>query len=133
MPQEPDVNRQIVLAQRPQGLPDKNTLRLDRIDLPVAANGEMLLRTKYLSLDPYMRGRMNDAKSYAEPVKIDEVMTGQVVAEVMTSDVKGFEPGDHVLAGSGWQDYAVSDGREVLNLGQSPKNPSWSLGISPSR
>jgi len=89
----------------------------------------MLLRTEYLSLDPYMRGRMNDAKSYAEPVGLDEVMTGQVVAEVMSSTVDGFEAGDRVLAGSGWQDYALSDGEGVLNLGKNPKNPSWSLGI----
>jgi len=89
----------------------------------------MLLRTEYLSLDPYMRGRMNDAKSYATPVQIGEVMTGQVVAEVISSDVSGFEVGDLVLSGSGWQDYAVSDGSEVLNLGKSPDNPGWSLGI----
>lgn len=89
----------------------------------------MLVRTNYLSLDPYMRGRMNDAKSYAEPVKIDEVMTGQVVAEVINSNIDGFSPGDHVLTGSGWQDYALSDGKEVLNLGKNPANPSWSLGI----
>ena len=89
----------------------------------------MLLRTVYLSLDPYMRGRMNDSKSYAAPVGIGEVMTGQVVAEVVSSSVDGFSVGDHVLHGSGWQDYAVSDGTGVMNLGKSPENPSWSLGI----
>lgn len=129
MTQTEKVNRQIVLAERPKGLPDNNTLRLDSTDVPVPNDNEMLLRTVYLSLDPYMRGRMNDAKSYAEPVKIDEVMTAQVVAEVITSNIDGFAVGDYVLSGSGWQDYAVSDGREVLNLGKSPKNPSWSLGI----
>lgn len=129
MPQTSDINRRIVLAERPVGLPDENTLRLEEVEIPVAGEGEMLLRTVYLSLDPYMRGRMNDAKSYAEPVKIDEVMTGQVVAEVITSNLTGFNPGDYVLSGSGWQDYFVSDGTEVLNLGQDPQNPSWSLGI----
>lgn len=129
MPQSSSVNRQLVLNERPNGLPDSNTLRLKESDIPVAGSGEMLLRTNYLSLDPYMRGRMNDAKSYAEPVQIGEVMTGQVVAEVISSDVAGFTAGDTVLSGSGWQDYAVSDGAEVINLGKTPDNPSWSLGI----
>ena len=114
--QTTERNRRIVLAQRPNGLPDDNTLRLEDASVPEPASGEVLLRTMYLSLDPYMRGRMNDAKSYAEPVKIDEVMTGQVVAEVMSSDHADYAVGDHVLADSGWQDYAVSDGTGLVNL-----------------
>lgn len=129
MPQTADINRRIVLAQRPVGLPDDHTLRLEEAPVPQAGAGQMLLRTRYLSLDPYMRGRMNDARSYAQPVGIGEVMTGQVVAEVVTSDVAGFAPGDTVLAGSGWQDYALSDGAGVMNLGPEPENPSWALGI----
>ena len=129
MSQSPTTNRRVVLAERPKGLPDANTLRVETVDVPKAGQGEMVLRTVYLSLDPYMRGRMNDAKSYAEPVKIGEVMTGQVVAQVESSQLDGFAQGDFVLAGSGWQDYAVSDGTDVLNLGASPENPSWSLGI----
>jgi len=129
MPQSNSENRRIVLANRPRGLPDKNTLRLESSDIPKPTKGEMLLRTRFLSLDPYMRGRMNDAKSYAEPVKIDEVMTGQVVAEVMSSNLDKYAPGDLVLASSGWQDYAISDGEQVINIGKSPSNPSWSLGI----
>lgn len=129
MPQQSDVNRRIVLAERPKGKPDANTLRMETVPLPSPAAGEMLLRSEFLSLDPYMRGRMNDAKSYAEPVAIGGVMTGQVVAEVMESNVAGFAPGDRVLAGSGWQDYAVSDGEGVLNLGAAPDKPSWALGI----
>jgi NADPH-dependent curcumin reductase CurA len=129
MSQSTSENRRIVLAQRPQGLPDADTLRLEGAAMPVPKDGEMLLRTKFLSLDPYMRGRMNDAKSYAEPVKIDEVMTAQVVAEVVTSNLDGYTKGDVVLAGSGWQDYAVSDGTQVINLGKDPANPSWALGI----
>jgi len=127
--QTTDTNRRIVLAERPEGLPDSNCFRLESVPVPTPGDTAMLLRTEYLSLDPYMRGRMNDAKSYAEPVGLDEVMTGQVVAEVMSSTVDGFEAGDRVLAGSGWQDYALSDGEGVLNLGKNPKNPSWSLGI----
>ena len=129
MAQSPETNRRIVLAERPSGLPDENTLKLNETEVPQPGNGEMLLRTVYLSLDPYMRGRMNDSKSYAVPVQIDEVMTGQVVAEVVSSNIDGFAVGDHVLHGSGWQDYAISDGAEVLNLGNQPENPSWSLGI----
>lgn len=129
MTQTTSTNRQIVLAERPKGLPNQDTLKLESTEIPVAQDNEMLLRTVYLSLDPYMRGRMNDAKSYAEPVKIGEVMTAQVVAEVVTSNIDRFAVGDHVLSGSGWQDYAISDGHEVLNLGRNPENPSWSLGI----
>ena len=129
MPQESNSNRRVVLAQRPNGLPDKSTLKLETTVLPQAGPGEMLLRTSYLSLDPYMRGRMNDTKSYAEPVKLGEVMTGQVVAQVVDTNCDDFEAGDYVLAGSGWQDYAVSDGVGIRNLGKSPENPSWFLGI----
>lgn len=129
MPQSTDVNRRIVLAQRPNGLPDVDTLRLEEATVPAPDSHQMLVRTQYLSLDPYMRGRMNDAKSYAEPVKIGEVMTGQVVGEVLISNVDGFAVGDYVLSGSGWQDYALSDGEGILNLGKTPVNPSWSLGI----
>lgn len=129
MSQSRDTNRRIVLAERPKGLPDDNTLRLEEVNIPEPGAGEMLLRTIWLSLDPYMRGRMNDAKSYAQPVEIGGVMTGQVVAEVVSSNLAGYEPGDLVLSGSGWQDYAVSDGAMVINLGKEPKNPSWSLGI----
>jgi alcohol dehydrogenase len=129
MTQSKDLNRQIVLNERPSGQPDENTLRLTTTEVPTPGPNEMLVRTVYLSLDPYMRGRMNDAKSYAEPVAIGGVMTAQVVGQVVTSNLEGFEAGDYVLSGSGWQDYAISDGTEVMNLGKSPQNPSWALGI----
>tara|TARA_R110002096_G_scaffold16898_10_gene58027 strand:+ start:44259 stop:45134 length:876 start_codon:yes stop_codon:yes gene_type:complete len=76
-----------------------------------------------------MRGRMSAAKSYAEPVAIGDVMIGGTVAQVVSSDVKGFAAGDFVLSFSGWQDYAVSNGEGVTNLGSDPKHPSWALGI----
>lgn len=129
MPQTREVNRRIVLAERPVGIPDENTLRLETASVPEVADGQLLIRSIYLSIDPYMRGRMNDAKSYAEPVKIDEVMTGQVVGEVVESRVSGFSEGDYVLSGSGWQDYSLSDGSDLLNLGKTPTKASWSLGI----
>jgi alcohol dehydrogenase len=129
MPQTAAINRRIVLARRPVGAPDADTLRLEAGPVPQAGAGQMLLRTLFLSLDPYMRGRMNEAKSYAAPVQVGAVMTGQVVAEVVTSGLAGFAPGDKVLAWSGWQDYALSDGQGVTNLGRDPENPSWALGI----
>lgn len=129
MPQTDKINRRIVLSERPKGLPNQNTFRLEESEVPRAGWRQMLLRTIYLSLDPYMRGRMNNTKSYAEPVAIGEVMTGQVIAEVVSSNLEGFSPGDHVLANSGWQDFAVSNGDGTKNLGKAPQHPSWELGI----
>lgn len=122
-------NRQIVLAERPKGEPDTNTLRMVETDIPEPAEGQMLLRTVYLSLDPYMRGRMSDAPSYAPPVEIGGVMVGGTVARVVSSKIDGFAEGDWVLSFNGWQDYALSDGEGVLNLGQTPAHPSWALGV----
>ena len=129
MTQTADKNRQLVLAERPKGEPDDNTLRLETADIPEPGKGEMLLRTVYLSLDPYMRGRMSDAPSYAAPVEIGGVMTAGTVTRVVKSHVDGFEEGDWVLSQSGWQDYAISDGKGVMKLGTSPEHPSWALGI----
>lgn len=129
MPQSENQNRRIVLAERPKGEPDENTLRLETAEIPEPGDGEMLVRTEYLSIDPYMRGRMNDAKSYAEPVAIGGVMTGQVVGEVLASNLEKHNVGDRVLCTSGWQDYALSDGTGVINLGPAPDKPSWSLGV----
>jgi len=129
MPQSANTNRRIVLAERPVGLPSDKTLAIQETQIPTPGDGEMLIRTVYLSLDPYMRGRMNDAKSYAPPVEINEVMTGQVVGVVEASNLSGYKVGDWVLTGSGWQDYGISDGSETFNLGQSPSNPTWALGV----
>jgi hypothetical protein len=89
----------------------------------------MLLRTEYLSLDPYMRGRMSDAPSYAAPVALGAVMEGGTVAQVVISHVKGFKAGDRVLSYNGWQDYALSDGTGVTLLDAGIAHPSWALGI----
>jgi len=129
MPQSSTRNRKFVLAERPKGEPDDNTLRLESEDLPTPGKTQMLLRNEYLSLDPYMRGRMSNAPSYAAPVQIGAVMIGGTVAQVMTSDVNGFSEGDWVVASGGWQDYALSDGTGVINMGKNPQNPSWALGV----
>lgn len=129
MSQSDTQNRKFVLAERPEGEPDDDTLRLETEPLPEAGEGQMLLRNEYLSLDPYMRGRMSDAPSYAAPVEIGSVMVGGTVSQVVSSDVKGFEKGDWVVAFGGWQDYALSDGTGVINMGKEPQNPSWALGV----
>ncbi len=129
MPQSSTTNRRFVLAERPTGEPDDHTLRLTTEDLPTPSKSQMLLRNEYLSLDPYMRGRMSDAPSYAAPVKIGDVMVGGTVAQIITSDIDGFAEGDWVVAFGGWQDYALSDGTGVINMGPNPKHPSWSLGV----
>jgi NADPH-dependent curcumin reductase CurA len=129
MTQSNTQNRKLVLAERPKGEPNDHTLRLETDDLPKPGKGQMLLRNEYLSLDPYMRGRMSDAPSYAAPVNIGAVMVGGTVSEVIRSDVDGFAKGDWVVAFGGWQDYALSDGTGVLNMGQEPKNASWALGV----
>lgn len=129
MPQSATLNRRMILASRPVGEPDASTMRMETGPVPVAGKGQMLLRTVYLSLDPYMRGRMSDAPSYAAPVALGDVMQGGTVGQVVTSDVAGFAVGDWVQSYSGWQDYAVSDGAGAMNLGAAPQNPSWALGI----
>lgn len=129
MAQTPDINRQIILAERPVGEPDENTLRLETSAVPTPGEGEMLLRTKYLSLDPYMRGRMSDAKSYAEPVEVGDPMLGATVSQVVSSNLEGYVEGEWLLAFSGWQDYAISDGSLIMRLGKDPEHSSLALGV----
>ncbi|EHD2251236.1 NADP-dependent oxidoreductase [Vibrio vulnificus] len=123
------TNRQIVLASRPVGAPTAENFALKQSDIPTPAQGEMLLRSVYLSLDPYMRGRMSDAKSYAEPVGIDEVMVGGTVCQVEVSNHAEFELGEWVLAYTGWQDYVISNGEGLIKLGKQPSHPSYALGV----
>lgn len=129
MTQSDTQNRRMVLAQRPKGEPNASTLRLETVDIPVPGKGKMLLRNEYLSLDPYMRGRMSDAPSYAPPVELGDTMVGGTVSQVVTSNLDGFAVGDWVVAFGGWQDYVLSNGKGVINMGKNPKNPSWALGV----
>ena len=89
--------KQIVLASRPKGLPTRENFRLEDVPMPELPRGGLLLRVLYLSLDPYMRGRMDDRKSYAQPVRLGEVMTGESACEVIASDQAGYDVGDIVL------------------------------------
>ncbi len=129
MPQSTTVNRRWVLAERPKGAPTEKTLRMETGPVSVAGPGQMVLGTRFLSLDPYMRGRMSDAPSYAPPVAIGDVMVGGTVAQVVASNLDRFAVGDWVLSYSGWQDYALSDGQGVTPLGRDPMHPSWALGV----
>ncbi|WP_114764895.1 NADP-dependent oxidoreductase [Vibrio rhodolitus] len=123
------VNRRIVLASRPVGAPVEENFRLEDAARPSPNNGEMLLRSVYLSLDPYMRGRMSDTKSYADPVELDEVMVGGTVCQVVESKHADFEQGEWVLAYTGWQDYGISNGEGLIKLGMNPTHPSYALGV----
>ena len=127
--QNQQQNRQIKLASRPNGEPKANNFEMASADLPTPKDNEMLLRTVYLSLDPYMRGRMSDAKSYADPLEVGDVIMGATVAQVVESNVDKFAKGDLVVSNSGWQDYSVSTGEGVLKLDKNMANPSYGLGV----
>jgi hypothetical protein len=123
------TNRQILLAARPDGAPTPAHFRLAESPAPEPREGEVLLKTLWLSLDPYMRGRMSAARSYAKPVEIGEVMEGGTVSKVAASKSKGFAPGDIVLSRAGWQDYSVSDGSGLRKLDPGRAPISTALGV----
>lgn len=130
MPQQKEKNRQIILASRPLGAPTKENFRFAEQPVPEPGDGELLLRTIYLSLDPYMRGRMSDAASYVAPFKVDETLGGGTVAVVETSHHPDYAKGDWVVSFNGWQDYALSDGSELYKLeGPVLDHPSWAVGL----
>ena len=127
--QNQEQNRQIKLASRPHGAPTSDNFELAIGEIPTPNDKQMLLRTVYMSLDPYMRGRMSDAKSYADPLEVGDVMLGGTVAQVVESNIEKFAVGDLVVSNSGWQDYSVSDGEGVLKLDKNMANPSYGLGV----
>ena len=106
-------NQQILLASRPAGEPTVDNFRLVETPVPALADGQALVRHHYLSLDPYMRGRMNDGKSYAQPQPLDAVMIGGTVGEVVESRHPGFAAGDTVVGMGGWQQYSVVDATQL--------------------
>jgi len=129
MTQTPTINRQLQLASRPVGAPTAANFHLAATAVPVAGPGQVLLRTVYLSLDPYMRGRMSEAASYAASVAVGAPMVGATVCRVQSSQLAGFAVGDWVLAYTGWQDYAVSDGTGLTKLDPAMARPSYALGV----
>jgi len=110
------IARQIVLAARPHGQPKLSDFRLEETAIPTPSAGQVLLRVQYLSLDPYMRGRMDDRKSYAQPVPLGGVMGGESVATVIASHHPGYSEGDVVLAQTGWRTHALSDRPDLRKL-----------------
>jgi len=124
-----EKNLQVLLARRPTGAPQESDFRLVETAVPEIGDGQFLVRSHYLSLDPYMRGRMNDAKSYAKPAQLGEVMVGGAVGEVVASRHPKFKPGDKVVGAFGWQLYAASDGAGVSRIAD-PRVPlSAYLGV----
>src|ERR1019366_3705180 len=117
-----EAAKRIVLASRPVGEPTLDNFRLEDIPIPQPGPGQMLLRTLWLSRDPYMRGRMSNAPSYAKPVGIGDVMEGGTVSEVVVSNVARFAKGDIVVGRTGWLTYALSDGSS-LKESQPPRAP----------
>src|SRR6476660_5052705 len=110
------MNRQIRLKSRPSGMPTVDNFETVDLAMPTISDGDVLRRTTYLSLDPYMRGRMSDAPSYAAPVGLHEVMGGHTVSEVVESRNPQFTPGDFVAGYDGWQQYASSSGKDLRKL-----------------
>lgn len=122
-------NQRYVLASRPEGAPAPEHFRLEETDVPTPAPGQVLLRTRYLSLDPYMRGRMSTAKSYARPVEIGQTMVGATIGEVVASEADGFTSGDLVLAYGGWQTYSVQKASELRKLDPDAAPVTTALGV----
>lgn len=116
----PKTYRRIVLARRPPGEPVESDFRLEEVSMPECGPKEVLVRNIYLSLDPYMRGRMRDVASYAPPVQIGEVMTGGTVGQVVASNHAGFKVGDYVEERLGWQEYGISQGVGLRKI-----DPAW--------
>jgi len=123
-------NTRVLLADRPVNRRVlESDFKVETVDAPEPGEGQVLLRTLWLSLDPYMRGRMSAARSYAKPVEIGDVMTGETVSEVVTSRARALKPGDRVLARAGWQEYAALPAGEVERIDPEGMPLSYFLGV----
>ncbi|MDA8250051.1 MAG: NADP-dependent oxidoreductase [Rhodospirillales bacterium] len=124
-----EMRRALVLRRRPTGEPGPEHFELVETPLPEPAAGQVLTRTIWLSIDPYMRGRLYDRASYAAPVQIGEVMTGETVGEVIASAAPGFVPGDVVVGSRGWQTHALTAAKQLMKLDpDGPPLSTW-LGV----
>ncbi len=121
--------QRIVLASRPTGEPKPENFRLESFDVPTPGEGQVLLRTIWLSLDPYMRGRMSEGPSYSAPVPVDGVMEGGAVCEVVASSNPAFATGDIVLSHTGWQTHALSDGKGLRKVDPANAPISTAVGV----
>jgi NADPH-dependent curcumin reductase CurA len=123
------VNRQVLLKSRPAGEPAGDNFALAEAPVPEPNAGQFLARTIFLSLDPYMRGRMSDRASYARPAELGQPMVGGTVGQVVRSQHPGYAEGDYVLGDWGWQEYGVSDGTGVRKLDPALGPLSYALGV----
>jgi NADPH-dependent curcumin reductase len=123
------ANKQVLLANRPTGWVKESDFRIVETPVPAPGEGHVLVKNSYLSLDPYMRGRMNDARSYAAKAELGEVMTGETVGEVIESRSAKFAKGDWVAGRVGWQQYAISDGSNLRKIDTQLAPPSAHLGV----
>lgn len=122
-------NKQIILASRPAGMPLLENFATVDAEVPQPAEGEILVRTRYLSVDPYMRGRMSDRKSYVAPFALNEMMNGGVVGEVVQSRSPEFKPGDIVSGQLPWQLYSVATAEEVRKVDPNLAHVTTALGV----
>ena len=125
----PETNLQILLKRRPVGAPTAEDFDIVETPVPTPGEGQVLVRARFLSLDPYMRGRMSDAKSYSAPVALGAVMEGQTAGEVVASRAPGFAPGDIVLGGYGWQRFSVVGPERLFKVPADNLPLSSSLGV----
>ncbi|MGK5520094.1 NADP-dependent oxidoreductase [Micromonospora sp. URMC 107] len=109
-------SREVHLASRPEGWPTAENFRLVETEVPTPGPGQVVVRNRYVSVDPYMRGRMNDVKSYVPPFALDAPLDGGAVGEVVASEAEGVRPGDTVLHGLGWREYALLDAKAVRKV-----------------
>ena len=123
------MNRQITLVARPRGVPNESNFQMLEVPIPELGEGELLVKTLYLSVDPYMRGRMNDGPSYAAPAEIGAVMIGGTVGEVVASNDDGFAQGDIVESYHGWQEYAAVAARSARKIDPALAPISTALGV----
>src|SRR5579883_2516205 len=125
----PSVNRQFKLAARPIGMPKESDFSLVQAPMPAPGDGQVLAKSLYLSVDPYMRGRITGIRTYADPVNIGDVMQGGTVGQVMESKAAGFAPGDYVTGFWGWQEYATADAKTLQKLDPKLAPISTALGV----
>ena len=122
-------NKQVLLASRPSGWVSLDNFTVTEGEVGEPGDGEVLVRNIFMSVDPYMRGRMNDVKSYVPPFQLGEVLQAGVVGEVVASNFEGIAEGDHVTGMLGWENYSICDGSLLRKLPQSSAPLSWHLGI----
>ncbi|NKE59466.1 NADP-dependent oxidoreductase [Lentzea sp. PSKA42] len=120
---------EVRLASRPHGWPTEDNFEIAEVEVPTPGDGQILVRNVVMSVDPYMRGRMNDVKSYVPPFQVGAPLDGGAVGEVVASNAEGFAVGDHVLHGLGWREYAVVEGKHAVKVDPSVAPLGAYLGV----